>query len=164
MNHPVLALRSLLETQTVAALGTLHRGEAYVSMVPYVLDEEGNFFIHVSALAVHTKDMREHPSVSLMVMAPDADSPVPQSRARATLFCQAHALVRDTADGMAEYAQAKARYLARFPQAAQTFDLADFTIFRLRADAARLVGGFALAASLRGEALRDALSTPPRMK
>jgi putative heme iron utilization protein len=155
MSHSVLALRSLLEAQTVAALGTLHRGEAYVSMVPYALDEEGNFFIHVSALAVHTKDMREHPSVSLMVMAPDADSPLPQSRARATLFCQAHALVRDTAD----YTQAKTRYLARFPQAAQTFDLADFTIFRLRADAARLVGGFALAASLRGEALRDALST-----
>ena len=153
MSHSVLDLRALLEAQTVAALGTLHRGEAYVSMVPYALDDAGELFIHVSALAVHTKDMREHPSVSLMVMAPDADSPVAQARSRATLFCQAQALARDTT----EYTQAKARYLARFPQSAQTFDLADFAIFRLRADAARLVGGFALAASLRGEALRGAL-------
>jgi heme iron utilization protein len=155
MNRPKVLLRPLLESQTVAALGTLHRGEAYVSMVPFALTDAGELLIHVSALAVHTKDMIEHPRVSLLVMAPDADSPSPQARPRATLFGDAEPLAPDSAD----YAAAKALYLARFPQSAQVFELPDFTLFRVRPGAVRLVGGFAQAASLVGEPLAAALRT-----
>lgn len=153
MNETTALLRPLLESQNVAALGTLHRGEAYVSMVPFALSEAGDLLIHVSALAVHTKDMIEHPRVSLLVLAPDADSPNPQARARATLFGDAEPLAHESAD----YASAKALYLARFAQSAQIFELPDFTLFRVRPAAARLVGGFAQATSLAGKPLAKAL-------
>ncbi len=47
-------LRELLRTQQVAALGTLHQGQPYVSMVPFALLPGGSgFVIHVSQLATH---------------------------------------------------------------------------------------------------------------
>jgi hypothetical protein len=47
-------LRELLHTQQVAALGTLHEGQPYVSMVPFALLPGGSgFVIHVSQLATH---------------------------------------------------------------------------------------------------------------
>jgi putative heme iron utilization protein len=64
-------LRAIFANQSVAALGTLHEGEPFVSMVPFALLPDGlGFVIHVSALAGHTKDMLAHPQVSLLVMAP----------------------------------------------------------------------------------------------
>ena len=43
------ALRNLLKTQQVASLGTLHKDEPYVSMVPFALIPGGRgFVIHVS--------------------------------------------------------------------------------------------------------------------
>jgi predicted FMN-binding regulatory protein PaiB len=55
------SLRSLLTTQPVGALATLHRGEPALSMVPFVLPAgAAHFVIHVSALATHTADMAAH--------------------------------------------------------------------------------------------------------
>ncbi len=147
--HP---LRALLDSQTIAALGTLHRGEPYVSMVPFALDD-GDFVIHVSALAPHTKDMLEHPRVSLLVVAREALGVPPQARARATVQGDAVRLAPDAP----AHARAKAAYLARFPQAADHFELADFSLFRIRPVSVRLIGGFAQASSLTGDALQRAL-------
>ncbi|OGA13719.1 MAG: hypothetical protein A3G25_05460 [Betaproteobacteria bacterium RIFCSPLOWO2_12_FULL_63_13] len=67
-------LRELLRTQEVAALGTLHEGRPYVSMVPFAMLPRGKgFVIHVSRLASHTGDMLLSPGVSLLVVA----SPTP---------------------------------------------------------------------------------------
>jgi len=48
-------LGALLRWQTIAALGTLRRGEPYVLMVPFALDEgAADFLVHVSGLSPHT--------------------------------------------------------------------------------------------------------------
>jgi putative heme iron utilization protein len=147
-------VRALLEAQSVAALGTLHRGEPYVSMVPFALDEVGpHLLIHVSALAPHTKDMLESPRVSILILAPDSSAVSPQARARATVQGDAEQLAHDSP----QYARAKAVYLARFPQAADIFELPDFSIFRIHPISVRFIGGFAQASSLVGEALTRAL-------
>jgi len=72
-------LRELLRAQQVAALGTLHKGHPYVSMVPFAMLPGGTgFVIHVSQLAAHTKDMLLSPHVSLLVVAPPTpDVPCP---------------------------------------------------------------------------------------
>lgn len=133
----------------MAALATLHRGEPAVSMVPFVLNTEGVLLIHVSALATHTRDMQEHPRVSLMVMAePDADSP-PQALPRVSLQAEARMLPREGS----EYEAAKARYLARFPDSAVTFELGDFAIVVLKPLSARLVAGFGRAHALAADTL-----------
>jgi heme iron utilization protein len=148
------AVRALLESQSVAALGTLHRGEPYVSMVPFALDDEGpHFLIHVSALAPHTKDMLDSARVSLLILAPDSSAASPQARARATVQADAEQLLHDAP----QYARAKTTYLARFPQAVDIFELPDFSIFRIRPVSVRFIGGFAQAASLVGDAMMRAL-------
>ncbi len=147
-------LRALIVAQNVAALGTLHRGEPYVSMVPYALDEEApQFVIHVSALAPHTKDMLEHPRVSLLIVAPEAQAAFPQARARATVQGDAEPLARFTP----AYARAKALYLARFADAADIFALPDFSLYCIRPRSVRLIAGFAQAVSLVGASLAKAL-------
>lgn len=93
------SLRRLLATRPVAALGTLHRGAPAVSMVPFVLPAgETRVFIHVSALATHTADMRSHPRVSLLVMAEPGADASPQALARVSLQADARTLARDEAD------------------------------------------------------------------
>lgn len=145
-----LALRALLHTRPVAALGTLHRGDPAVSMVPFVLPAgETNLFIHVSALATHTADMQRHPRVSLLVMAEPGSAPSPQGLARVSLQADARTLPSEHAP----YAAARAAYLDRFPAAAETFELGDFSIVALQPVSARLVAGFGRAYSLVGDAL-----------
>ncbi len=146
-------LLSMLRQQSIAALGTLHRGEPAVSMVPYALDEAApGFLIHVSALAPHTRDMIEHPRVSLLVVAPRADGPQ-QARARATIDGEAVQLAADSS----EYEDARRRYVERFPDAAGIFALADFSLFAIRPRSLRFIGGFAQARGLTAEAFAQAL-------
>jgi putative heme iron utilization protein len=148
----VRSLRTLLEARPVAALGTLHRGDPAVSMVPFVLPSGATrIFIHVSALATHTADMQRHPRVSLLVMAEPGADASPQALARVTLQADARTLARDEAD----YAAARAAYLDRFPDAAETFELGDFSIVALQPVSARLVAGFGRAYSLVGDSLVD---------
>jgi hypothetical protein len=148
-------LRRLLDTRPVAALATLHRGEPAVSMVPFVLPPgDTRLFIHVSALAMHTRDMLEHPRVALLVMAgPDATAS-PQALPRVALQADAMTLPREGAD----YVSARAAYLKRFPDAAQMFELGDFAIVALKPIAARLIAGFGQASSLVGATLDEWLS------
>lgn len=152
-------LRRLLDTRPVAALATLHRGEPAVSMVPFVLPPGATrLFIHVSALATHTRDMQEHPRVSLLVMAElDAATPA-QALPRVALQADAETLPRQGAD----YESARAAYLVRFPDAEQMFELGDFLIVALKPASARLVAGFGRAYSLVGDALDRWLSTAAR--
>lgn len=146
------SLRQLLATRPVAALGTLHQGEPAVSMVPFVLPAGSAApIIHVSALAPHTRDMQQHPRVSLLVMANLDEGLSPQALPRVAL--QADALV--LARGTVEHAAARAAYLARFPDSAVTFELGDFALLALQPVSARLVAGFGRAHALVGSALAD---------
>ena len=150
-----LDLRALVEGQEVAALGTLHDGEPFVSMVPFAqLPEGAGFVIHVSALAAHTRDMLETPSVSLMIADARREGVPAQALARITIQAEAMAIPADAPI----HALAKRSYLARFPQSAQTFELADFALFAIRPRTARYVGGFAQARTLTAEALAKALA------
>lgn len=151
-------LRRLLSERPVAALATLHRGEPASSMVPFVLPPaQAGLLIHVSSLATHTRDMFDHPRVSLLVTAETGAKWSPLALPRVSLQADARALER----GGPEYDDARAHYLGRFPDAAQMFELGDFALIALRPVSARLVAGFGRAYSLVGDALDDWLRTPP---
>ncbi|MBP6676850.1 MAG: pyridoxamine 5'-phosphate oxidase family protein [Vitreoscilla sp.] len=149
------ALRQLLATRQVAALGTLHQGEPAVSMVPFVLPMGHTApIIHVSALAPHTRDLQQHPRVSLLVMAELAEGAAPQALPRVALQADAQMLE----SGSADHAAARAAYLVRFPASAVTFELGDFSLVALQPVSARLVAGFGRAHALTGPALADWLA------
>jgi putative heme iron utilization protein len=142
------ALRSLLEGQRVAALATLHRDEPAVSMVPYVLlPEARGFAIHVSRLATHTADMLANPAVGLLVTPPVAAS--------GSVLDLPRASVRGTASPCGGddpgHAQAKALYVARFPESDAMFAFADFSLFVVAVRSVRFVGGFAQARTVSAE-------------
>jgi hypothetical protein len=141
-------LRDLLRAQEVAALGTLHRGEPYVSMVPFALRPGStDFIIHVSQLAAHTKDMLAHPQVSLLVIAPPVPGVMAQELARITVQGKATQIV----PGTSEHAAARSAYLARFPQSEPMFGFGDFSLFAIAPDTIRFVGGFAQATTISAE-------------
>ncbi|MHB1214067.1 MAG: pyridoxamine 5'-phosphate oxidase family protein [Thiobacillus sp.] len=147
-------LRALLRTQEMAALGTLHAGRPYVSMVPFALLPGGaGLVIHVSQLATHTKDMLLSPPVSLLVVAAPAPGVPAQALARATIQGEA---VQYT-DARPGHAEAKAAYLSRFPQSIQMFGFSDFSLFAVVPTSIRFVGGFAQATTLSPEALARVL-------
>jgi putative heme iron utilization protein len=153
-----LALRSLLNTQRVAALGTLDEaGHVFVSMVPYAIDgSSGAVVIHVSGLAAHARNLERTPRVSLLVMQAEvAGEPV-------------HALPRVTLDGMASvpeggsaaWASAKATYLARFPDVEYMTQLGDFRFVAIAVSGARQVAGFGAARSIEADELMRVLCSP----
>lgn len=135
-------LRQLLAQEETAALGTLHRGEPFVSMVPFALLPEGRgLVIHVSRLATHTGDMQLHPGVSLMVCAVRQPGVPPQGLARVTVQGEAHFCVDDTD----EHAAARAAYVSRFPDSAPMLGFGDFSLVVIKPRTLRIVGGFAQA-------------------
>ena len=75
-NEPRLtqSLRALLQSQRVAALGTVNAdGTPLVSMVPFAMDPvQPCVVIHVSGLAAHTGNLQRSADVSLMVMQAEA--------------------------------------------------------------------------------------------
>ncbi|MBK8727586.1 MAG: pyridoxamine 5'-phosphate oxidase family protein [Holophagaceae bacterium] len=143
-------LHDLLEGQRVAALGTLHDGEPFVSLVPFaLLPRGGGFVLLVSGLAAHTGDMARHPGVSLMVLGAEMPEVPAQARPRVTVQGRAEFLPA----GHPGHSAAGAAYLSKFPQADALFDLADFRLVRIQPLSLRLVAGFGKAATLGPEAL-----------
>jgi putative heme iron utilization protein len=56
-----------------------------------------------------------------------------------------------------EHAMLKAAYLGKFPEAADLFQLGDFSIVAIEPTSARFVAGFARAMTLSAEALSNAI-------
>ena len=143
-----LALKSLLESQQIAALATLHKGDPAVSMVPYALLPGGRgFIVHVSRLATHTADMLAHPSVGLLVVAPPSSAASPQEIQRVSI----QGIAGQCPGGSLEHASARALYLARFPRSEEMFGFSDFSLFIVEPRSVRFVGGFGRANSILAE-------------
>src|SRR5688572_25996538 len=94
-----------------------------------------SFFIHVSRLAWHTQDMLQDPRVSLSIAETDDGRADPFTFTRVSIRGEASLLGE-------ENPSLKARWLARFPEQAINFELADFSFWRIAPRDARFVAGF----------------------
>ena len=153
-------LRHLLIGRSIAALGTLHEGRPFVSMVPFAVHLDAGrlrLVAHVSRLAAHTRDMLGSPEVCLMVAAAESQEIPPQAVARVSI----PAVVEFVPPEHPDHAGLKTAYLAKFPDAAMLFQLGDFSIVAFEPTSARLVAGFARAMTLSPEKLAEAV-TPSR--
>src|SRR5215212_726303 len=88
-------LRQLVRGRNVAALGSLHSGKPFVSMVPFAVDAGGRVLIHISQLAAHTRDILKNPDVSLLIAESETPEKMPQMLARVTLQGRARLVDRD---------------------------------------------------------------------
>jgi putative heme iron utilization protein len=148
-------LKQLLHARSVAALGTLHAGAPFVSMVPYAIARDGSgLIIHVSRLSSHTKDMLTDARVSLLVMQEEGGGSSALALARVSIQGTALELASDAPD----LPRFRAAYLERFPEAAQMFGFADFSLFKIEPESVRFVAGFAQAHTFSGESFRRLLA------
>jgi putative heme iron utilization protein len=146
-----LTLARLIRNTRIAALATLHEGEPNLAMVAFAFAEDFSaFYIHVSRLGKHTRDMEIDSHVSLLVAETDDGRPDPQTLARVSVQGTAETLPREAPD----YSQVKTIYLNRFPESEQLFSLGDFNLWRIRPAGGRFVAGFARAFSLLPDVFR----------
>lgn len=151
-------LDQMIRTQRVASLGTLRDGAPFVSMTLFAAAADFSaFYILASRLAQHTQDFARDARVSLMIAETDANVADPQQLARVSMRGEIAVVPREAN----EYANARALYLAKFPQAEFLFGLGDFSLCRITPRAARFVAGFAKAFDLSANDLRQA-SKPAR--
>jgi len=144
-------LRELVRDRGTAALATLHDGLPFASMVPIALAQTSaglRLVTHVSRLAAHTRDMLIAPEVCLLLTAPESAA-IPQALPRVSIPAIAEFIPPEHA----EHAVLKAAYLAKHPQAADLFQLGDFSIVAFTPLSARFVAGFGSAHTLKPEAL-----------
>jgi len=129
------ALARLLRSARIAHLATLRQGAPMASMTLYLAAPGFDaFHVHVSRLAWHTQDMAADPRVALSIAEVDDG--------RADPFTLVRVTVRGEAARVGDDAALKAAWLARFPEQAINFTLADFGFWRIAPRDARFVAGF----------------------
>lgn len=146
-------LARIIGKERVASLATLRQGTPLVSMVSFLSQPDGSgIVLRLSRLAWHTQDMARNAQVSLMIAESDDGRADPQTLARVTVRGEA---TRLSAGGV-EFEQLKAAWLARFPESAVTFELADFSFWRVKPRDARFVAGLGRTYNLSAAELRAA--------
>jgi len=126
-------LVALIRGERIAHLGTLRNGAPMVSMTLYLPEADFSaFYVHVSRLAWHTQDMQHDSRVALSIAEKDDG--------RADPFTLMRVSIRGDAVQMA--GGPRDAWLARFPEQAVNFELADFSFWKITPRDARFVAGF----------------------
>ena len=126
-------LGSLIRSQRIAHLATLRDGAPMVSMTLYMPEADFSvFYVHVSQLAWHTQDMQRDARVALSISERDDG--------RADPFTLVRVSIRGETTQLS--AGPKEAWLARFPEQAINFELADFSFWKIVPRDARFVAGF----------------------
>lgn len=129
--------RRLLRAHRYGALSTLSKkfdGFPFGSITPYVVDHDGSLLILISALAEHTRNIRNDSRVSLITHN-QSDANI-QMQGRVTVVGHAHPAI--------DPEQCGTRYLRHFPEAAAYLSMADFAFYRIHPLAIRYIGGVGL--------------------
>jgi putative heme iron utilization protein len=144
------ALARLLRKERLTHLGTLRGGAPLVSMTLYLpAPDFSAFYIHVSRLAWHTQDMLQDARVALSIAETDDGRADPFTFTRVSIRGEASLLQQ-------EDPSLKTQWLARFPEQAINFQLADFSFWRIAPRDARFVAGFGRIHNLKAEDLQNA--------
>lgn len=127
-----VVIRRLMREARFGALGTLEAdGAPYASLVAVAPDADGAPVLLMSGLARHTRNLQRDPRASLLLAAGASGDPL--NAPRASLLGR----IAATPDP-----DARTRFLARHPEAAQYADFTDFAFYRLDLREAHLVEGF----------------------
>ena len=148
-----LLLSGLIRAQRLAHLGTLRGGAPLVSMTLYMPEDDFSaFHLHVSRLAWHTQDMLHDARVSLSIAEGDDGRADPFTLMRVSIRGDARQLP-NSGEG---FEKLKAAWLARFPEQAINFTLADFSFWRVEPRDARFVAGFGRIHNISSQELKNA--------
>lgn len=141
-NDPGSEIRHWLLTATTATLCTLAAeddvaGWPFGSLAPFALRADGTPIVLLSEIALHTRNLRRDPRVSLFVRDPNASGDA-QGSWRVTILARARALASEGD----EFEEIHARYRERVPAATSYLETHDFSYFELAPVRVRAIGGF----------------------
>jgi hypothetical protein len=138
-------LGGLLLGQRLVSLGVVADGQPIVGLLPYAVSgDRSALIVQSSALARHSKGLVAGAPWSGVIHEPDAPGADPLQVPRLQLEG-----VVDPLRGDRPELQPSARaFVSRFPQAAMTLQLPDFTLYRLEIRGGRMVLGFGRAINL----------------
>ncbi|WP_181700613.1 HugZ family protein [Chthonobacter albigriseus] len=135
---PIRAAAVTLRASATGALATLgSAGTPFASFVTVATDHAGAPLLLLSRLAVHTRNLDRDGRASLLLVAPGGEGGDPLAGSRITL----EGAARRIAPGE-DLDRARARFLARHPEAEGYAGFTDFGFFRFQIDTAHLVAGF----------------------
>lgn len=131
---PVHAARHVLRSASTGSLGTLDaEGAPFASLVTVATTPAGAPLLLLSDLALHTRNLKRDPRVSLLLVGPGGEGGDPLAGARLTLTGR---IARD------DDPVHRRRFVARHAEASGYAEFADFALYRLDVARAHLVAGF----------------------
>jgi heme iron utilization protein len=132
-------LNKLIHKERIAHLGTLRDGAPMVSMTLFAPESDFSmFYVHISRLAWHTQDLLRDGRCALSIAQTDDGRADPFTVPRVTIRGAAAEIPNE--DEMVP--DLKVAWVSRFPRQEQTFELADFSFWRIVPRDARFVAGY----------------------
>jgi putative heme iron utilization protein len=131
---PVAAARHVLRLAPTGGLATLNAdGSPFASLVTAATTMEGEPLVMLSDIAVHTKNLKRDPRVSILLVAPGGENGDPLAGARLSVM---GTIAEDTDEGH------RRRFLARHAEASGYSTFRDFHLYRITVTGSHLVAGF----------------------
>ncbi|HSD28523.1 MAG TPA: hypothetical protein VLL75_14570 [Vicinamibacteria bacterium] len=145
-------LGGLLLGQRLVSLGVLADGQPVVGLLPYAVSEDRSaLVVQSSALARHSKGLVAGAAWSGVIHEPDTPGADPLQVPR----LQLEGVVDPLRGDRPEFQPSARAFLSRFPKAATTLQLPDFTLYRLEMRGGRMILGFGRALNLSASHFRD---------
>ncbi|USD52061.1 heme utilization protein HutZ [Vibrio sp. SCSIO 43153] len=139
------------ERRTIQLATVDAEGRPNVSYAPFVQNQEG-YFVLISQIARHARNLLENPNVSLMMIEDEDSSKQLFARKRLTFDAVATVVERDTEMWQQVVGQMKDRFGEIIDGLSQ---LEDFVLFNLKAEQGLFVKGFGQAYQVSGDDLVD---------
>ncbi|MBY4676654.1 HugZ family pyridoxamine 5'-phosphate oxidase [Marinobacterium arenosum] len=132
--------RALMEARRSLLLSTLAAdGMPELSYAPYLRDDDGSFYIYISQLASHTRNLLQHPKAGVLFIREESESRNLFARERLSFRCEAVEI-----DRQGEHYRAVLARMAQCHGSMITMlrELPDFRLFRLVPQSGSYVVGF----------------------
>lgn len=147
---------------TLATQSRRHAGFPFASLMPYALDPIGRPNVLVSALAIHTQNLRADDRASLLIAETESGGRNPLGLARVTLIGRLSEIPAEEREEDADPQGVRELYLGRHPDARYWVDYPDFGFRRMEVEDVYYVGGFGVMGWVSGEDYRQAEPDPLR--
>ena len=148
-----ISYQALLNEFKSIQLGTVNtEGIPEASYSPAIVDDERNFYVHVSELSSHTANLRETSRASVLVIEDESIANNIFARKRVGFTCSAELIERRSTG----WEKAMNQFEDKFGKMVDFLKtMEDFHLFRLRPEKGRLVIGFGKAYEVMGENLSE---------
>jgi len=149
--QPASVCASLIEEMRSLQLSTVGEdGIPHCGYTPYLYRASGSFYIFVSQLAAHTRNLLANKTVAIMILADEQFTSQIFARVRVNYLCDATRISPETPDYelvLDDYQQRHGKMVGLLRQ------LPDFVLFQLQPKSGQIVMGFGKAYALTGENL-----------